>query len=243
MKSTITRLIVMIAVAMVCTFNAASVELTDGIAMPGAMAKDFHVEVDTNKDFYNNREVLKLTVKLLNNSSEELHISRRIRPMPADVADAEIKEVFEGTFDEIAVDVEIMPKKHIVIGYARLIPLYPSPIASAEDAVAPQRIYRLPLFGSTVIPAHSTRIISTANIFLTWPIITPAEIEPQSVPEGHEAELVPAVGRYIVPRPGLYLLECNITRIWGTKQAQAQKIIRIRPRIITPVPVPEPISN
>jgi hypothetical protein len=109
--------------------------------------------------------------------------------------------------------------------------------------------YRLPLFGSPRVPAHSTRIISVANILIRCPLIeaevelepTAVEAVPDDVSNAEPIDIIPAVGRYVAVRPGYYLLNCYIEKICGTKLAQAQKIVRIRPRIAKPVPEPEPV--
>ena len=139
----------------------------------------------------------------------------------------------------------IIPRRPIIIGYATLTRLGPSPVQYSEKVLTPEpepKKFRLPLFGSAVVPAHSTRIISTANILIACPLLNaePAEIEPAEVIEAETIAFIPAIGRYVALRPGYYLLDCHIERICGTRKAQAQKIIRIRRRLLKPVPVPVP---
>lgn len=211
---------------------------------------NFRIEVDTNKDIYHNRDVLRLTVNLLNNSPDPVRLFLPIKPVPVeDLEEAEIDEVFEGVLDATEVDVEIIPKKKFLIGYARLIPLGPSPMPYAEQIPAPKKVFGLPLFGRPVIPAHSTRIISTANIYIMHPLLAesveidpsalePVDIDPNQLIDAQQIELIPAVGRYIALRPGYYLLDCRIHKIGGVKLAQAQKIIQIRPKRCKAVPAP-----
>jgi hypothetical protein len=155
-----------------------------------------------------------------------------------------------------------MPPCPIVIGYATLTRLGQSPVpclvpgaqesASVEgdetEKTTPKK-FRLPLFGSPWVSGHSTRIISVANILIKCPLIEP---EPEPAPveavaadadvaDGEPVDVIPAVGRYVALKPGYYLLNCYIERICGTKLAQAQKIIRIRPRIPKPVPELGPV--
>jgi len=153
------------------------------------------------------------------------------------------------------VDVAIMSRRPIVIGYATLTRLGPSPVPTpvpgAEEAATAEpkpKKFRLPLFGSPRVPGHSTRIISVANILILCPPIEPepdpgtfiAETESGDVTDPEPIDIIPAIGRYVAPRPGYYLLDCRIEKICGTKLAQAQKIIRIRPRIPKAVPEPKP---
>jgi hypothetical protein len=74
------------------------------------------------------------------------------------------------------------------------------------------RQYPLSLYGSNVIPAHSTGIISVLEIAL----------DESSDPDGEDAD----------PRlplePGYYLLDCHINGIYETQTVRAQQIIEIR---------------
>ena len=218
-------------------------------------AKDFHINVETNKDVYHNKDVLRLAVQLLNNSPKSVYIGVcPIKPVPAEAEKAEVVDVFEGILDEVDVDVAIMPRRPIIIGYATLTRLGPSPVpypvpyAEEFPIVKPKPIkFRLPLFGSARVPAHSTRIISTANVLIAHPLVAEAvEVEPIEVESAEvvdaeeEIEAIPAIARYITVKPGYYLLDCHIEKICGTKKAQAQKIIQIRRRILKPIPVPKP---
>jgi hypothetical protein len=242
MKQSITKMAVVILLVFAFTCVAQVAESENTVAAQLVMSDDFRIEVNTNRDIYHNRDVLRLTVNLLNNSPDPVRIFLPIRPVPLkDLAEAEIDEVFEGLLDGTDVDVEIMPKKLTLIGYARLIPLGPSPMAYAKKTPAQKKVFGLPLFGKPVIPAHSTRIISTANIYIMHPLLAesveidpnalePVDIDPNQVIDAQQIELIPAVGRYIALRPGYYLLDCRIRRIGDAKLVQAQKIIQIRPR-------------
>ena len=106
--------------------------------------------------------------------------------------------------------------------------------------ITPKR-FRLPLFGSTRIPGHSTRIISTANILIKCPLLAePVDTKPIEVePNDQVIEVIPAIGRYIALKSGYYLLDCHVNKIAGAKAVRAQKIIR-RPRMLKAIPVPKP---
>ena len=242
MKSPIRKSIVFILLLMVfsCSAIAQEVEQT-------AASDDFRIAVHTNKNVYHNRQILRLTVQLLNNSPEPAHIIHPEQPvLDPQNGENEIEEIFEGTMDGADVDVIIAPRRHIVIGYAELIPLGLRP-AIEPNAVEPdeslplKKRFRLPLFGNHTIPGHSTRIISIANILLAHPpildpnAVEPVELDPNQILDSQPVELIQAAGRYIAPRPGYYLLNCYINRIAGARIAQAQKIIRIKHRRITPV--------
>ena len=227
-----------------------------------AVSRAFRIDVETNRDVYLNRDVLRLTVKLLNDSVWPAFIGvcpidQTIEP----VAEAEIAEVAQGFLDDVDVDVAVMPCTPRFIGYATLTRLGPSPVpcpalsAEKEPAIVlkPKK-FRLPLFGSPRVPGHSTRIISVANILIWGPLLD-VEAEPVAVGEktgkvavGQAAEpleinIIPAVSRYVPVRPGYYLLDCHIERICGARVAQAQRIIRIRPRIARATSEPTPGPN
>jgi len=218
------------------------------------VSRDFRIDVETNRSVYLNRDVLSLTVKLLNDSVRPVFIGVcPIKPVVEPAEQAEIEEIAQGFLDDEDVDVAVMPCIPRFIGYATLRRLGPSPVpwptlaAETEPAAAVKpKKFRLPLFGSPRVPGHSTRIISTANILIWGPLLD-VEAEPLPVEgkanEPLEIELIAAFGRCAPVRPGYYLLDCRIEKICGTQVAQAQEIIRIRPRIIKPVPQPKPKLN
>ena len=221
------------------------------------LSKDFRIDVQTNRNIYLHRDVLRLAVKLLNNSQSPAFVGIcPAEPVPADAEEAEIEEVDQGLLDGVDVDVAIMPPCPIVIGYATLTRLGPSPVpcpvpgTEEEDTtIKPEpKKFRLPLFGSPSVPGHSTRIISVANILIACQSIeperepTPAEAVTADVADAEPIDIIPAVGRYVALKPGYYLLNCYIERICGTKLAQAQKIVQIRRRIPKPIPEPEPVE-
>jgi hypothetical protein len=213
------------------------------------VSRDFRIDVETNRSVYLNRDVLRLSVKLLNDSVRPVFIGVcPIEPAVEPAEQAEIEEIAQGFLDDEDVDVAIMPCIPRFIGYATLTRLGPSPVpcpilsAEKEPAIVVKpRKFRLPLFGLPRVPGHSTRIISAANILISGPLLDvegePAGAE-NKADEPLEIEIIPAVGRCVPVRPGYYLLDCRIEKICGTPVAQAQKIIRIRPRIIRPVPKP-----
>ncbi len=253
-------LVALMTIVFVCNAMAVEPVLVEPdavVSVKPCLAKDFRINVETNKDVYHNRDVLKLAVKLLNNSPQPVFIGLcPIEAVPAEVNEGEIEDVFEGVLDDLDVDVAIIPYRPRIIGYATLTRLGPSPVPYlvpyAEEAPivksVPKKI-RLPLFGSPRVPGHSTRIISTANILLACPLVEveaeaiPLEAEPAEVVEAEEIEIVPAITRYIALRPGYYLLDCHIEKICDTRKAQAQKIIQIRRRVLKPIPVPKPTAE
>lgn len=243
---------------------------TDAIAP--IVLRDCRVTVATNKNVYHNGEVLRLAVKLLNDSPSTVFIG--VCPLtlePDELAEGEVTELDQGILDGTDVDVAVIPRRPRAIGYATLTRLGPSPVplelpdpdatTNADEApevtMKPKR-FRLPLFGSPAVPGHSTRIISLANILIKGPLLEVVEPEPEPEPvlaeekprdvvdkepdEPKEIEIIPAVGKYVPLRPGYYLLDCRIHKICGTRLAQAQKIIRIKRRIVRPVlkPAPQP---
>lgn len=195
-----------------------------------APPNDFRVNVETNRDVYHNRDVLRLTVELLNDGPSQIRIMQLEEPVPLDPVRGEISD---GVLDDDAVDVVVRPYYPTIIGYARLIPLDYDIRTMTADGFAPEIPFRLPLFGSPVVQGHSTRIISTANILIGCavieaPVDTRTDAEKVAV-EGARAE-VDSVGKYWAVGPGRYLLEVNIDKIGGVKVAQAQKIVLIKPR-------------
>jgi hypothetical protein len=195
-----------------------------------APSYDFRVNVETNRDVYHNRDVLRLTVELLNDSPSQIRIMQFEEPVPLDPVRGEISD---GVLDDDAVDVVVRPYYPTIIGYARLIPLDYDIRTMIADGFAPEIPFRLPLFGSPVVQPHSTRIISTANILIGCAVIAePVDVRTdaeKAVFEGERVE-VDSVGKYWAVGPGRYLLEVNIDKIGGVKIAQAQKIVLIKPR-------------
>ncbi len=259
MEKSIRKLALVAFVAIIFAHSAiaadtVSVESEGIISVKKCLARDFHINVESNKDVYHNRDVLKLAVKLINNSPQPVFIGLcPVEAVPVEVNEVEIEDVFEGVLDDLDVDVAIIPYRPRIIGYATLTRLGPSPVPYlvpyAEEASIVKPVpkktkkIRLPLFGSPRVPSHSTRIISTANILLACPLLEEAEAVPlETEPaEAKEIEIIPAIARYIALKPGYYLLDCHIEKICGTRKAQAQKIIQIRRRILKPVqaePVP-----
>ena len=273
MEKSVGKLGVVILLATICACNALAANarsetaerLTSEqpVSVRPTLSRDFRISVATNRSTYLHRDVLRLAVRLLNNSRypafvgicpiEDITAER----IDANVEAVKIEDVDQGYLDGLDVDVAIMPPCPIVIGYATLTRLGPSPVpcpvpaTEQEDATAkpaPKK-FRLPLFGSPWVPGHSTRIISVANILVKCPLIepepepTPVEAVAGGVSNAEPIDIIPAVGRYVALKPGYYLLNCYIERICGTKLAQAQKIVRIRPRIPKPVPEPEPVPE
>ena len=154
--------------------------------MPVVQNDNFRVQVSTNRDVYHYRDVLRLTVEVLNDSGQVLHISRADDVLANAEADLDAGEVVCGRLDDDLVDVVIEPEVcPIIIGWARLVPLYrPIDTGLTDEAVVPEKRIRLGLFGPTTIQPHSTRILSTANILIGWPL----SVEP--LPDPAEADAV-----------------------------------------------------
>jgi len=273
MEKSIRQLGVVMLLATICACNALAADARSErperpVVTRPVLSRDFRIDVATNRNTYLHRDVLRLAVKLLNNSQCPAFVGicpvERIpvEPVGADGGEADIEDVDQGFLDGVDVDVAIMPPCPIVIGYATLIRLGPSPVPcpvpGAEESEGVEndetnkpkpRRFRLPLFSSPWVPGHSTRIISTANILMVCPPIepepepTPVEVVPADVADGEPVDIIPAIGRYVALKPGYYLLNCYIERLCGTKLAQAQKIVRIRRRIPKPVPEPEPVPE
>ena len=199
---------------------------------------NFRLDVQTSRPDYMDRDVLRITVELLNNGEQQLMLVPDL-PDILEPVDLDAGKIIPGRMDDAAVNAIILPEeKPLVIGTARLIPLQrPWMKAQTNTDTVPvvQREYKLPLFGSAVVPPHSTRVISTIRILLTTPIDT----DPQ--PKGDTtgtAEDVDVAGRWIIPWPGEYLLDCTIDKIAGVPAAQAQTIVRI----VHQKPLPQPVS-
>jgi hypothetical protein len=220
---------------------------SDGI-VPPVVSDDFRIEVDTNRNAYHTGEVLHLAVKLFNNSPNS--VSLGICPVEAEPAvTVSAEDVELAVLDDTAVKVTVVPPKPIVIGYATLTRLGPSPVAEPaleadQTADVEPREFRLPLFDGPTVPGHSTRIISVANILIKGPLVkTVTESDQVTNETAKSLDVIPVIAKYIPVKPGYYLLDCHIEKICGAQPAQAQKIIRIAPRIIKPLPKPVPIPE
>ena len=248
-------LVGLLAALFACIALAAEPGADGTSIVPPIMSNDFRIEVETNGHIYHNRDVLRLAVKLLNNSPQTVFVG--ICPVEAAADEpAEADQIEQGFLDGIDVDVAIVPPTPPVIGYATLTRLGPSPVPEptlAADEKPPVQLepkkFRLPLFGSPSVPGHSTRIISVANILIAGPLLEPA-LKPEPKPTAAAADeadtpidIIPAVGKHVPLKPGYYLLECNLEKICGTGLAQAQKIIHIKPRILKPLPKPIPVPE
>ncbi len=188
---------------------------------------NFRLEVQTSRPDYFDRDVLRITVELLNNGEQQLMLVPDL-PDVFDLVDLDAGKIIPGRMDDAAVNAIILPEeKPLVIGTARLIPLqrpWMKAQTTTDSVPVVQREYKLPLFGSAVVPPHSTRVISTIRILLTAPI----DADPQPATDTTTtAEDVDVAGRWIIPWPGEYLLDCTIDKIAGVPAAQAQTIVRI----------------
>jgi hypothetical protein len=201
---------------------------------------DFRIDVRTSRTVYVDRDVLRITVELFNESDQEIKIISDWVDLE-DPTDADVGRFFPAQIDDEPVYAVVRPEvRRVIIGVARLIPLNRPVLTTTNDAdieTLVRREYKLPLFGSPIIPPHSTRIISTMNILLT----ALTDIDPQPLDASVEpGSPVDICGRWFIPWPGEYLLDCVVNTLSGTKTTQAQKIIRIGYRKIRPVPVAAP---
>mgnify|MGYP003574025490 CR=1 FL=1 len=188
----------------------------------------FRIDVDTNKDVYYDKDVFILTVKLLNNSPFSLLITDEKRLPDGSNEKLVDSPLLEGFLDGSDVDVAFMPpRSQVIIGYATLTPLdsISNPYEYDTQISRPTQI-SLPLFGQYEISAHSTTIISTANVLVAHPHKTQTRSETGKADHLHK---IPVVAQYVFPTPGNYLLNCMIKINGTTKEAKAQKIIRIGP--------------
>ncbi|MHC4756442.1 MAG: hypothetical protein ACYTBP_15010 [Planctomycetota bacterium] len=173
-------------------------------AEPQPLSKDFRINVVTERSNYVSGGKLNLVVELLNNSPLRTHV---VLPESNDLD----------------------PNMPVIIGKARLIPL--SRTRSVEDSepnetvlVEDIRVVKqvpLKLVGGPVITGHSSVVISLASFNL----VRRQETEPQAA---EDIVIETEQGEVIGIRPGLYLLDCEINRIAGVKEAHAEKIIMIR---------------
>jgi len=198
---------------------------------------NFRLEVQASRLDYFDRDVLRITVELLNNGEQQLMLVPDL-PDVVEPVDLDAGKIIPGRMDDAAVNAIILPEeKPLVIGTARLIPLqrpWMKAQTSTDGVPVVQREYKLPLFGSAVVPPHSTRVISTMRILLTAPI----DADPQPAADTTTpAEDVDIAGRWIIPWPGEYLLDCTIDKIAGVPAIQAQTIVRIAHQKPKPQPV------
>ena len=246
MRRNIRNLVAGVLLALILTSLALAEKQSAVIAPQSTTSEGFRIDVDTNKDVYYDRDVFILTVKLLNNSSFSLLITdEKLLPdeSEGDLTDENLlpdesegdlvdSALFEGYLDGSDVDVAfIAPRHQVIIGYATLTPLDSISHPHKDDPqLSNQTSISLPLFEHSKIPAHSTTIISTANVL----IAIPREQLPKSETGGEDNFLIiPVVDQYVHPTPGSYLLNCTITiNINGSaKVAKAQKIIWIGSRL------------
>ena len=193
---------------------------------------DFRLAVGTNHRVYHDKDVMILTVHILNNDSKPVFLLGR--PNPGDDPN-ETGTIYEGTIDGKDVDVKINDRRKVVIGHASLKRLGPSPTPPSDSNTpdpnnSPKKL-RLPLFGSRLVQPHSTRIISTANILIHNNRPNPDPNDSLENPEplsDEPLEIIPGVGRHVALKPGYYLVDCVVDKIWSERPAKAQKIIEIR---------------
>lgn len=217
------KILLVVSLLLTCVEAALAVD-------PIPAARDYRIAAGTNKALFHNKDLLEITVDVLNQDP----LPVKLTPIVPEVV-VEDNLAVAATLDEAPVNVEIKPNLPLV-GFAKLIPLNQPPAVDTAGAEILPPVYRLPLLGSPGIPGHSTRIISKARILIGLaPAPDAPADEPAAVPAA--ADPIPAVGVFIAPHPGEYLLECHITTIDGAGLAVAQKIIRIAPRR------PDPIAN
>jgi len=213
------------------------------------ISRDFRIDVETNREIFHNGDVLCLTVKLLNDDFKAVFIEQPNQLVNPTRQNA-VSEIVGGVLNGQDVNVAIIPNRPIVIGFATLTRLGPSPmpeVVPGSTVLPPEpntEVFRLPLFGRAVVPPHSTRIISAANILIRFPELPEPNFPVPGIEQEtagiEEIDIIPAVGDRAVVTPGYYLLDCRITKIVGTAFVQAQKIVRITPRPLPPPPPTEP---
>ncbi len=175
----------------------------------------FRVDATTDKKVYANAERVRLTVRLLNDSSWSVYVG--IGPD-------------EPTFGTPRPgDVEAEPTPGIAIGYVTLTQLGQGPVICTAEMqpdgtvinTCPQPTqYSLSLLGSARVPGHSTQTISTLEITLGG--------GPWFDPDGHPGTDRPDDDLCLPLEPGYYLLDCHIDGIYGAQTARAQQIIEVR---------------
>ncbi len=203
-------------------------------AQTEAESKDYNITVNTNRDVYHGGDVLGLTVVLVNNDAKSARLNVSVRTSEPNEQD--ITAIAAGVLDGRDVDVALLPPRPPIIGVATLTRIGPSPVPQQvrgqpvppPEPNVPQFV--LPLFGRPVVPPHSSRIISAVNILVRLP--EPNEPNEQSLAQlaGElPLEIIPAVGQFVAPAPGYYLLNCMILKLGDIGMAQAQKILMILP--------------
>jgi hypothetical protein len=127
---------------------------------------------------------------------------------------------------------EISGQQPVRIGYISMTPLF-VPQNSADVAVRSQETTRYPLylFGSKMVAAHTSRIISIDRIGLVLPprIAEPNEVFVQELPGNLTQQRQDYFDGPVfeVPAAGAYLVRCVITKIKDTKISASEKIVRI----------------
>ncbi len=209
----------------------------DSIPIP-VKPTNYRLEVQSSRLEYFDRDIIRITVIVLNNGDQPLQFVPDL-PDVFEPVDLDAGKIIRGQMDGGTVNAIVLPEeKPLVIGSVRLIPLQRPwmKTPTSDDTISVvQREYKLPLFGSAVVPPHSTRIVSTIRVLLTAPV----EVDPQTTTDTAEtAEDVDVAGRWIIPWPGEYLLDCKVDKIAGVPASQAQTIVRIAHHRPLPRPVP-----
>jgi len=226
MRRNIRNLVAGVLLALILTCPALAETQTAVFDPQPTASGGFRIDVDTNQDVYYDRDVFILTVKLLNNSPFSLLITDEKRLPDGSNEELVDSPLLEGFLDGSVVDVALMaPQSQVIIGNATLTPLDSiwSPYEDDTEILNQIQI-SLPLFGQSEISAHSTTIISTANVLIALPHKTQTRSETGG---GDHLQKIPVVAQYVIPAPGNYLLNCMIKINGTSKEAKAQKIIRI----------------
>jgi hypothetical protein len=182
-------------------------------------AGNFRLEVSTDKQAYGNTEVLKLVLKLLNDSPIPLFVGPSVEAVSLayQAAASPPDELYPGA----------------AIGLATLTRLAIVPIGRRNDAgnAADARTTRLewhssvqwslPLFGSPDVPGHSTRVLSATEIDLGRARL----VEEDDSSTSKDPMMEPLLGPL---EPGFYLLDCRVDGITGTAMVHAQHVVEIK---------------
>ncbi|MCD4779433.1 MAG: hypothetical protein K8S27_02640 [Candidatus Omnitrophica bacterium] len=202
-------------------------------------AADYRLNVRTNGNVFRQGQILRVEARILNESEKKLKFPGGPIPIPIPFPLEEIKameledaeEQLEAELDKDIVDVTIRPVPiRRTVGYGRLVYLGPKLTNDVHPYPYPYpgKVFRLPRFGSGIVPRHSTSIISLASVYL-GPYIYPVPAIDRELAE--EVEEIDAVTICPIIRPGYYLLDLFVwDRNMGRCGARAQKVIRIKRR-------------
>jgi hypothetical protein len=202
---------------------------TSGLPLPGSgdgssvssgeMGADFRLEATTDKEAYGSGEVLRLTLKLLNDSPEPVSIGPSLGAMSL------------AYWGEAVASDQLYPGAAIGMATLTRLGVIPVPRQTgvSSDANATTACFNwqssvqwvLPLFGPSDVAGHSTRVVSMAEIDLGRARV--AGLDTLSPPND------PIPEPLCQPlEPGFYLLDCHVDGIPGVGVIQAQQVIEVK---------------